>query len=231
MNSVGAIFIKQSQDIFKNKGVLIQFIIFPVIAFLMINVVDEVSMGMDDNYFVTMFATMFVGMSLISTVSAVIAEDREKKSLRFLMMAGVKSHQYLLGIGGFFLVCAIIVSILFTTMMYNFPIIEKLTFLGSLMLGSVASILWGAIIGMIVKNEQAAISLGTTVGMIMGFGPMVATFNETIANVFRIFYTMNFIYTEEAFQAIINHLSIMMLNIAVLAVVFVWIYRKRGLTS
>lgn len=61
------------------------------------------------------------------------------------------------------------------------------------MLGAVASTLWGAIIGMIVKNEQAAISLGTTVGMIMGFGPMVAIFNETIVNVFSsIFYTLNF---------------------------------------
>lgn len=46
-------------------------------------------MGMDDNHFVTMFATMFIGMSLISAVSAVIAEDREKKSRRFLMIAGV----------------------------------------------------------------------------------------------------------------------------------------------
>ena len=196
----------------------------------MTNVVDEVPMEMDDNHFVTMFATMFVGMTLISTICAVIAEDREKKSLRFLMMAGVKSHQYLLGIGGFFLVCAFLVSTLFTAMMSNFLFMERLIFLGTLMLGAVASILWGAIIGIIAKNEQAAISLGTTVGMILGFGPMVAAFNETMANGFSIFYTMNFIYSQEAFDTIKNHLSIMMLNIAVLAVVFVWVYRKRGLT-
>ena len=108
-NATKAIFIKQFQDILKNSGVMIQFLIFPLIAFLMTNVFDIGMPGMPDSFFITMQAGMFVGMAVVSATASAIAEDREKNSLRFLLMAGVKSHQYLAGVGGVVLAFSFIV--------------------------------------------------------------------------------------------------------------------------
>ena len=228
MKSIVAIFIKQIQDILKNKGVLLQAVIFPVMAFVLTNFVD-LPHDIPDSMFISLFAIMFVGLVMISNSATIIAEDRERKSLRFLMMAGVKSYQYLMGIGGVLLIFALAVGSLFAMMMPGFSLMERFIFLGSLMLGAVASIFLGAIVGMLAKNEQSSISLSMTVGMIMGFGPMVAAFNETTGRMFSIFYTMNFVYYFGEYSNMAHSLSVILVNIVVLAVVFAWVYGKRGL--
>ena len=231
MRITTAIFIKQSNDIFKNMGVLVQFIVFPGMAFVMTQLVDMNLADLSDSFFISTFASMFIGMTLISASATAIAEDREKKSLCFLMMAGVKSHQYLMGVGGVFLVFTLIVGSTFAVMMTELSIVERLFMLVSLILGAIASIFFGAIIGMISKNEQSAVSLGTAVGMFMGFGPMIATFNETVRKIFSIFYTMNFIYYDFYTTDITRQLIVLSVNIVVLAIVFAWVYRKWGLRT
>ena len=232
MNSTIAIFIKQLQDIFKNMGVLVQFAVFPMMAFIMTRLVDIPDNELfTDATYITMFASMFVGMSLLSSTATTIAEDREKKSLRFLMMAGVKSHEYLLGIGGVYLVCALVVGSLFTILMPGLSLFQGLIMLASLLLGAAASILCGASIGMMSKNEQEAISIGTAAGMFLGFGPMIANFNETVERLFSIFYTMNFIYDDFNAANTVRRFTIILANIAVFALMFVFIYSKQELAK
>jgi len=227
MNSAGAIFIKQFQDILKNSGVLIQFIMFPGMAFMMTRVASVP--GTPDSFFITMFAGVFIGMTLIGAVAIAIAEDRGNNSLRFLLMAGVKSHEYLLGIGGVIFVGALAVGGVFTIMMPDLSIIESLIMLASMMLGAVASILFGAIIGMASKNEQSAISISTAAGMFLGFGPMMATLSgsETLENVFGIFYTMNFVYEDFRTTDAIQRFGIILANVMVLMFIFAWVYGKQ----
>ncbi|MCL2289116.1 MAG: ABC transporter permease, partial [Bacteroidetes bacterium] len=112
MRSASAIFIKQVQDILKNKGVLLQAISFPVMAFVLTNFV-ELPHDIPDTMFISLFAIMFIGLVIISNSATIIAEDRERKCLRFLMMAGVKSHQYLTGIGGVLLLFSLAVGAIF----------------------------------------------------------------------------------------------------------------------
>ena len=227
MNSAGAIFIKQFQDILKNSGVLIQFIMFPGMAFMMTRVASVP--GTPDSFFITMFAGVFIGMTLIGAVAIAIAEDRGNNSLRFLLMAGVKSHEYLLGIGGVIFVGALAVGSVFTIMMPDLSIIESLIMLASLTLGGVASVLLGGIIGMLSKNEQAAVSMGMAVGSLVGFGPMIANFSadETLESVFGIFYTMNFVYDNFRVADVFPRFGIILTNVMVLAVAFAWVYGKQ----
>ena len=113
MRSIKAIFIKQAKDMIKNPMVFIQFIIYPAVAFLMTELVAKSNQYIPANMFVTMMAAIFAGMALITSTAAVIAEDIERKSLRFLVMAGVKPHEYLTGIGGFLLLAGTFVSFVF----------------------------------------------------------------------------------------------------------------------
>ena len=230
MNSAGAIFIKQFQDILKNSSTLVQFIIFPVMAFLMTYIVDiDTGGAMPESFFITMKAAMFIGMTLVSTTATVIAEDREKNSLRFLLMAGVKSHEYLLGVGGVVFACALVVSGAFSAMMPNVSVINMLTMFVSLSLGAAASILLGGIIGMKSDNEQSAISISSAAGMVLGFGPMIANLsgNATLENIFGIFYTMNFVYEDIRTTGVVRSFGIILANITVLIFGFAWVYGKQ----
>jgi len=227
-NSAGAIFIKQSKDIMKNSDVLSQFIVYPVMAFIMTTVIDIGMPGMPESMFITMFAGMFVGMAFISAVAAAIAEDIEKNSLRFLLMAGVKSHEYLMGLGGVFLSIVVIGSAAFSIMLPGASFVQMLLMLFSMILGGAASILIGAIIGMTSKNQQQAIGTGALTGMIVSFGPFLANMsqNETMQNIFRILYTMNFVDDNTTVMEAVQSFGIIIANIIVFALIFTWVYGK-----
>ncbi len=229
MNSARAIFIKQFRDTFKNRMVLIQFIVFPVMAFVLTELVAKPDTTIPNNMFVTMFAAMFVGMTPLMMVNSAIAEDKEHKSLRFLVMAGVKPYEYLLGIGGFVLAVCTLISVLFG-FIGGFSGLEFAKFVAVLILGSATSVLLGALIGILSKNQQAAAAIGVPIFMILAFSPMVAQFNKTVAKVASIFYTQQVNTLVNNFSAnTTKPFLIILANIAVLTVLFVAAYRKKGL--
>ena len=229
MKSIKAIFIKQAKDMFKNPMVLVMFIIFPVVALIMTQVIAKSNDAISNNMFVTMMAAIFAGMGLVTAVSAVIAEDIERKSLQFLIIAGVKPHQYLIGTGGFFLLAGMVTSVVFA-LIGDFSGTETIKFLAIMITGTAASIILGATIGMFSKNQQAATSLGMPVAVIIGFTPMVAAFDKTVENFASILYTQQINVIVNDFSASLwKPLLVIALNIAVLTVLFVFAYRKKRL--
>ncbi|MCL2226007.1 MAG: ABC transporter permease [Oscillospiraceae bacterium] len=229
MRGVKAIFIKQAKDMTKNFSVLIMFVLFPVVAFGMTHFVARGNDDISDTMFTTMMASIFVGMALIQSACTVIAEDREKKSLRFLVIAGVKPLAYLLGIGGVILTASVISSFAFGYI-GGFGQGEFVAFMAVMISGAVASIILGATIGIYAKNQQAATGLSMPVAVVLGFGPMVAQFNERVESVVGIFYTQQINVVVNDFSAGIAYpLSVIWINIAVLTVLFVIAYARKGL--
>jgi len=229
MRSVKAIFAKQLRDIFKNRMVLIQFIVFPLVAFVFTEMVAKPNADIPDSMFVAMFAGIYAGMSVLSTTANFIAEDRERKSLRFLVMAGVKPYQYLLGIGGVMMAASLVVSVVFG-LMGGFGGADFVRFAAVVLLGSAASTLLGATVGIISKNQQSAAAMAMPIGMILGFTPMLAQFSGTVQKVFGVFYTMQVNTLVNDFSAgFTKPFLIILANIAVFAALFVLAYRKKGL--
>jgi len=210
--------------------------VFPLVALVMTvlvgNRIEDTADGMfTANMFTVMMSSIFVGMSLVMSASAVIAEDRETKSLRFLVIAGVKPHAYLLGVGGVIFCASIITSIAFG-FIGRFAPGEFLAFMAVMASGAVASIILGATIGIFSQNQQAATGLAMPLAMVLGFGPMVAQFNETIERVFQIFYTQQINVVVNDFSAgLTRPLLVIWANIAVLAVLFALAYGKKGLRN
>ena len=229
MRSIKAIFLKQAKDMLKNPTVFVMFIIFPVVALIMTQMIAKSNDDIPNNMFVTMMAAIFAGMGLVTATSAVIAEDIERKSLRFLIIAGVEPYQYLIGVGGFFLVAGSITSMTFA-LIGDFTIVETLKFLAVMIVGTASSIILGAAIGMVSKNQQVATSLAMPVAVIIGFTPMVATFNETIAKFANILYTQQINVVVNDFSiSLIRPLLIIITNIVVFAILFMLAYKKKGL--
>ena len=149
-------FQKQIKDTFKNKEILIQFVMFPVLALIMEELIHVE--GLPRNYFVNMFSSMFVGMAPLVSIAAVISEEKEKNTLRVLMMSGVKPAEYLLGIGSYiWLACMAGAFIMGMTGKYKGR--EFAVFLMVMGVGILASMLIGAAIGTLSRNQMMATSL------------------------------------------------------------------------
>jgi ABC-2 type transport system permease protein len=227
MRSARTIFVKQAKDMFKNPMVLVMFIVFPAVAFIMTNLIDLEDMP--PNMFVTMMGAIFAGMGLITSMAAVIAEDIERKSLRFLVMAGVKPHQYLLGTGGFVLLMGAVTSLIFA-LIGTFTAAEFVKFLAVMVSASAASVLLGATFGLLAGNQQAASGLVMPVALILGFTPMIANFNETVEKFAGVLYTQQMNVIVNDFSANFGKAMIVIgVNIAVLLILFVLAYRSKGL--
>jgi len=226
MNTVNAIFVKQSKDMFRNIGVLVMFVVFPLVALAMTHLVTMP--GPTGDMFASQMAAMFIGMALIMSMSTIIAEDRENNSLRFLVIAGVKPMSYMVGIGGVVFVASIFTSIAFWLIGGSGTGLLP-RFMSVMLSGAIASILFGAILGLLAKNQQAATGLAMPIGMVLGLGPMAAQFNEYVDMVFSVFYTHQVsLIVNNPGGNLSRPLATIWINIAVLAIVFAIVYNKKG---
>lgn len=244
MRSLKAVFKKQLKGTIQNPEILLQFIIFPLLAFVMNMMVVTDFEGVPQDIadmlmanmpnMVTMQASIFAGMGLITVMTGIVAEDIEKKSLRFLMMAGVKPPAYLLGVSGVVFLVSFFTSAAFS-LIGGFSGLDFWTFTGAMMSGVAASIVLGATIGILAGSHQSASGLALPAAIILGFGPMVAQFNDTLARILHPFYTQqlnvvaNYLTTGAATTPLWHAFAIMWGNIAVLGVLFAIVYAKKKL--
>ena len=228
MSSIKAIFTKQAKDMIKSPMTLVMFLLFPAVALIMTLLIDMEDFP-NNNLFVTMMAAIFAGMGLITAVADSIAEDIERKSLRFLVIAGVKPHQYLIGTAGFYLLAGTVTSVVFA-LIGDFTMQETLKFLAIMVSGVASSILIGATVGMYAGSRQKATALGMPVAMCVGFIPMIAAFNETVERFAGFLYTQQInVIVNDFSVSLYRPLLVVAANIAVLTGLFIIAYNKRGL--
>ena len=88
---------KELKDTLKNKTVLIQFVLFPIMTLVMENLIKME--GMPELFFTKLFSIMYIGMAPLTSTASIISEEKDKNTLRVLTMANVKPWEYLLGVG------------------------------------------------------------------------------------------------------------------------------------
>lgn len=104
INHICAIFIKQIKDSLKNRLVLVVFFMFPILALVFKEIVSEVEL----DFILPSFMTMNTVMVPIIFMSSIVSEEKEKKTLRMLIMSNVKAWEYLIGVG----FCVFLLSLL-----------------------------------------------------------------------------------------------------------------------
>lgn len=230
MKNIIVIYKKQVKDTGKNMALLIQFIMFPIMAAIMENAIHLEDMP--EHFFVGMFAVMHVGMAPLVVTVSIISEEKEKNTLRMLLFADVSSVEYLCGIGGFVFSACMAGSILFGAL-GGYEGKKLLAFLLIMAAGILTSMLFGAAIGIRSRSQIAATSIMTPVMMIFAFLPMLAMFNKTIAKAANLAYSqhiqllMNGLEAGAAVQ--LENVAAVAANIIIAAGLFLWAYRKNGL--
>ncbi|MBQ8410253.1 MAG: ABC transporter permease, partial [Ruminiclostridium sp.] len=111
MKNITAVFLKQVKETFRNKAILIHFVMFPVLVIIMENAIKLENMP--EHFFVKLFAIMFVGMAPLICMSSIISEEKENNTLRVLMMSNVKPFEYLIGVGAYVWIMCIIGAVVF----------------------------------------------------------------------------------------------------------------------
>lgn len=229
MNNIAAILKKQLKDTFKNKTILIQFIMFPFLTLIMNNAMKIE--GMPENFFVNMFATMYIGMAPLTSMAAVIAEEKENNTLRVLLMSNVKPQEYLLGVGSYiWTACMIGAAVICAAGSYSPQ--ERLYFMSVMAIGILASLLIGAAIGVFSKAQMMATSVTVPVMMVFSFAPMLSMFNDAIAKAAKFLYSGQISILLSQVSSLrfgIDSICIVMANVLLFAVLFMAAYKKCGL--
>lgn len=229
MNNVFAVFRKQIKDTFKNKTVLIQFVMFPVLTLIM-NRTIEID-GMPKNFFVYLFATMYIGMAPLTSTASIIAEEKEKNTLRVLMMSNVKPYEYLSGIGSYvWLACMLGATVICAAGSYEIK--TGIVFMAIMAIGILSSLLVGAAIGTWSKTQMVATSMVVPVMMIFSFMPMLSLFNTTIAKVAKYIYSEQISLLLQQISSMhitAENILIIAVNMLLAAVLFAVAYKRSGL--
>lgn len=230
MNNILVILQKQIKDTLKNKAVLIQFVMFPTMAFIMTNAVKIE--GMPADFFVNMFGVMYIGMAPLIAMSAIISEEKEKNTLRVLMMADVTPAEYLVGTGSYVFLACMAGGAVFCALSECGTVREKALFLLIMAVGILASLVLGAAIGVGSANQMAATSVTVPVMMIFSFLPMLSMFNENIKKVAEVIYSQQ---VSVLFNTLgmggdyTRSVIIIVLNIGFFCALFGMLYKKGGL--
>lgn len=229
MKNIKAVFMKQILDTVKNKTIFIQFLMFPIMVIIMETAVKIEDMP--EHFFVKLFAVMFVGMAPLTCMSAIISEEKEKNTLRALMMSNVKPWQYLVSIGVYVFIMCMVGTAVFAVL-GGYKGEDLAMFLLAMISGIILSEIIGAVIGIFSVNQMAATSLTIPIMMIFSFVPMLSMFNESIKKFAGIIYSqqisdlINGIGTSEVSAGSILVIAV---NFVIGLVLFAVAYKKKGL--
>ena len=196
-NHIKAILWKQLKDTIKNKAILIQFIMFPLMTIIMENAMNM--QDMPPHFFVNLFGIMYVGMASLTSIAAIIAEEKEKNTLRVLKMCNVRAFEYLIGNAIYIIVICMIGSLIMG-LTGGYTGIDLLRFMLIMFVGHICSFLLGATIGLVSKNQMVATSITVPVMMVLSFLPMLSMFNETIKRFSK------FLFSEQLYY-LVNHIE------------------------
>lgn len=226
---VRAVFKKQAKDSLRNPLILVIFCMFPLLSavFKFVLPSDEFKV------LVPSFANLNTVMLPVVFMSSIIAEDREKKSLRMLVMSNVKGGSYIAGVGACVFALSLISSLSFAFFLPIESFCDFACFLMSAIAGICCSMLAGAILAFIAKNQVSAGPLTAPVTMILGLLPMLSAMNADLEKFSKLFYSF---YVRKSFVSLkydssASGIAVVGTNLTLLVLAFVFLYKTRGTRS
>lgn len=186
IRNMQAVLEKQIWDTLKNMQVIVLFLIYPAVAFVMIQAMGEQTESR--YFFLSTFAVMHCVFTPMVSTAAILSEEKEKNTLRVLILSGVKPLEYLCSIGFFVWIATQLTGISFLFMSHC-SLSQGAGLLFLFTAGCLPSVLLGMCIGLYAPNMAAANAVAVPVGMVFSFLPMLAFFNQTIEKAARFMYS------------------------------------------
>lgn len=220
-----ALVTKECKDLLKNMERLILFIMYPIIAFIMIQAMSSTMEGAN-TMFVAIFGAMHALFSPMMIVAGIVAEEKEKKTLRELMLARVTPVEFMLSVGSFILFCSVVTAIPFTFYV-DHTASERLLVLLCFLLGSMISTILGMTLGLFAKNTASVTAYTMPVAVVVGFTPMLANFSPTIAKFSRFLYGQQVSdWIADVHSVTMSEIIIVIVNAIIILGLFIFAFGK-----
>lgn len=168
-------------------------------------------------------------------IAMLIAEEKEKNTLRTLMLAGVSPLEFLSGKA----IIAFLISIVTNTLMF-FIIGMEISCLGQFILittlATVSMIEFGAAIGLIAENQMSTGTIGTPLFLLISLIPSFSRYNNIFQEVAKLLpsYNMDVLLNRIFYNEAINinfayNISVILIWIIIGTGIFAYIYGKKKL--
>lgn len=237
MRKINALFQKEVKGLSKNKNVLIMCLL-PILFAVMYSQLflqPGAEEGMRKLDILTLCLSMNLLMVPIMVIGMLIAEEKEKNTLRTLMLSGITPMEFLTGK----LLLTVIITvasnlIIFLILGFDMKYLGIYILLTSLVM--ISMIMMGAILGMISPNQMSTGVMGVPMMLIFMIIPVFGSFNETLRKiaVYLPNYNLNILLSRAFGGDIIgkeslSKLAVILVWIIISAVIAVITYRKVGI--
>ena len=226
---VKAIFVKEVKDSLKNNRIVFLFLLFPAFAYLITFLLGK-KLDTDPITFVEMHISM---IPLMITAS-LIAEEKDKHTLKVLMLSNVKPIEFLLGVLSFVFLLNVVTTCLFIPLL-KFKMVELFNFLVVISLGIICSTILGAIIGITARTGSNVAATSTPITLLFALVPLLAQImpGSAIAGFASILYSgqMISIIMDLTGNFTFIRFGVMLLNLLAFMIVFIIIYGNKNLAE
>lgn len=225
-NSIRAIVFKEMVDLMKNKKMLLIIFVFPVF-FIILRVVANSEIGTNGASFVLMYSILVP----ILTIATIVAEEKEKGTLKLLMMSGVRAGEYFIGIAiaimGFLIMGMIVFEMAGATKNFDSECIVIMT-----LVVNIISMLIGCIIGRIADNQMSVGPIAVHLTLVIFFLPMIRMIRPEFTFASKYIYSGIFLDVMQKGFYKTSDFVMLMINFAVIFIPFIIFFdRKRIIKS
>lgn len=186
MKRVSALFIKEMQDLRRNTSILSMLLVPPLMTFLWSGLLK---LPANQSFTIgTMFAVVMAG---VYSPAMMFAEEKEKNTLRVLMLSPATPGEILVSKGLVTLLMIILVTLLLIPIS-GVTVLNYSLFAVVLVLGSVFVISLGFLIGLFSPNQMSTGYIGMPIYLILLLVPMLGQQSPALAKLAK-FVPSNFI--------------------------------------
>ncbi len=236
---IKALLVKELKDLLKN----VNYLVMAALPLVICIIYTQIFKGMPGNGSAETTAVFVLNLCLsmnLVLVSAFIigmsvAEEKEKNTLRTLMLSAVTPFEFFLSKG----LITLVITVITNTIMYfvvglsvsHLPFYLFVTTLCSLCL-----IELGAVIGIVSKNQMATGTNGMPLYFIFLFIPIFASINKVFESIaiYLPTYNLSLLLERDLLGSIIKstpifNFSVILIWIVLSGIIFAYFYKKKGL--
>ena len=186
-------------------------------------------------YALAMGLVMNIGMTGLYCISLMLAEEKEKKTLRVLMTSSVNALEFFVGsVLPVFLVTVIVNYLLMPISGYTITGSNLILFSIVTMIGTLISCIIGMLLGIFAKNQVSTSTLTSPILLLMMLVPMLSSYIEELKMISPFIFTgaimdMVMHMAEQVSPALnIGGILAMIIEAVVSIALFVLIYKRNG---
>ncbi len=223
MNSfriIQAVMRKERDDLFHNKRMLLIAFLFPIMYGLLSGIGGS-GFAIDGASFILMH-TILVPVLMIASI---VAEEKERNTLKMLMLANVNVFQYFIGI----------IMMVFTFVLAGFIIFDTLGAMDTmgdgyeilfLLCSVMCSFLIGGIIGAFVENQVSVGPITVPIVLVIFFIPVASMFEPKISKVGDWLYSGVLLHILQGDKAELQSWIALGINFIIIGVIFICIFNR-----